>query len=78
MYLYAPRAKQVEALCTILPVSYCNNVYGIVIGRGSWTFKTGEWTDIRQDVWMNTPGVADGGFNIWCVLSSPLPSVSQS
>ncbi|GAA6013117.1 hypothetical protein JCM11491_005186 [Sporobolomyces phaffii] len=65
LYLYAPREKQVEALCTLGPLSYCNSVYGMSIGRGSWTFKTGEWTDLRQDIWLNTPGKADGGFNIW-------------
>ncbi|BGP37717.1 hypothetical protein JCM10449v2_001634 [Rhodotorula kratochvilovae] len=74
LYLYAPREKQVDALCELGPLSYCNSVYGMSIGRGSWTFKTGEWTDIRQDIWLNTPGVADGGFNIWIngelVLSS--------
>ncbi|GAA5959460.1 hypothetical protein JCM21900_003763 [Sporobolomyces salmonicolor] len=65
LYLYAPREKQVEALCSLGPLSYCNSVYGMSIGRGSWVFKTGEWTDIRQDIWLNTPGQADGGFNIW-------------
>ncbi|KAM0754315.1 hypothetical protein T439DRAFT_175419 [Meredithblackwellia eburnea MCA 4105] len=65
MYLYAPREKQVEALCTLPPLSFCNSVYGMSIGRGSWTFATGVWTNVRQDVWLNTPGVADGGFNIW-------------
>ncbi|GAA5954385.1 hypothetical protein JCM3765_004444 [Sporobolomyces pararoseus] len=65
LYLYAPREKQVEALCTLGPLSYCNSVYGMSIGRGSWTFKTGEWTDLRQDIWLNTPGKANGGFNIW-------------
>ncbi|GAA5904012.1 uncharacterized protein JCM6883_002054 [Sporobolomyces salmoneus] len=65
LYLYAPREKQVEALCTLGPLSYCNSVYGMSIGRGSWTFKTGEWTDLKQDIWLNTPGKADGGFNIW-------------
>ncbi|GJN88777.1 hypothetical protein Rhopal_001746-T1 [Rhodotorula paludigena] len=74
LYLYAPREKQVDALCTLGPLSYCNSVYGMSIGRGSWTFKTGEWTDIRQDIWLNTPGQPDGGFNIWVnnelVLSS--------
>ncbi|BGP05783.1 hypothetical protein JCM10049v2_001596 [Rhodotorula toruloides] len=65
LYLYAPREKQVDSLCTLPPLSFCNSVYGMSIGRGSWTFKTGEWTDIRQDIWLNTPGKADGGFNIW-------------
>ncbi|KAK4699633.1 hypothetical protein P7C70_g6629, partial [Phenoliferia sp. Uapishka_3] len=74
LYLYAPREKQVTALCTLGPLSYCNTVDGMSIGRGSWTFKAGEWTNIRQDIWLNTPGKADGGFNIWVnddlVLSS--------
>ncbi|SCV69074.1 BQ2448_2094 [Microbotryum intermedium] len=65
LYLYAPREKQVAALCTLKPLSFCNSYYGMSIGRGSWTFKTGEWTDIRQDIWLNTPGKANGGFNIW-------------
>ncbi|GAA6003246.1 hypothetical protein JCM10207_001823 [Rhodosporidiobolus poonsookiae] len=65
LYLYAPREKQVSSLCTLGPLSYCNSVYGMSIGRGAWTFKTGEWTDLRQDIWLNTPGQADGGFNIW-------------
>ncbi|KAI5479287.1 alginate lyase, polysaccharide lyase family 14 protein [Pseudohyphozyma bogoriensis] len=65
LYLYAPRAKQVDALCTLPPLSFCNSVYGMTIGRGSWYFKTGEWTQLRQDIWLNTPGKADGGFNIW-------------
>ncbi|GAA5877385.1 hypothetical protein JCM3774_003582 [Rhodotorula dairenensis] len=65
LYLYAPREKQVDALCTLGPLSYCNSVYGMSIGRGSWTFKRGEWSNIRQDIWLNTPGKPDGGFNIW-------------
>ncbi|SCZ97717.1 BZ3500_MvSof-1268-A1-R1_Chr4-3g07402 [Microbotryum saponariae] len=65
LYLYAPREKQVSALCNLKPLSFCNSYYGMSIGRGSWTFKTGEWTDIRQDIWLNTPGKANGGFNIW-------------
>ncbi|KEI41007.1 polysaccharide lyase family 14 protein [Mixia osmundae IAM 14324] len=65
LYLYAARDKQVEALCTLPPLSWCDAVYGMSIGRGSWTFKTGEWTNIRQDIWLNTPGKANGGFNIW-------------
>lgn len=78
LYLYAPREKQVDSLCTLPPLSFCNSVYGMSIGRGSWTFKTGEWTDIRQDIWLNTPGKADGGFNIWCVTHSLLSSRALS
>jgi hypothetical protein len=35
------------------------------IGRGAWKFARGDWTTIRQDIWLNTPGQNDGGFNIW-------------
>lgn len=67
LYLYAPRDYQTEETCTLGPISYCNSVYGMSIGRGSWYWKRGDWTNVRQDIWLNTPGVADGGFNIWCV-----------
>lgn len=70
LYLYAPREKQVDALCTLGPLSYCNSVYGMSIGRGSWTFERGAWSNIRQDIWLNTPGKPDGGFNIWCARTT--------
>ncbi|WWC69085.1 uncharacterized protein I206_103021 [Kwoniella pini CBS 10737] len=65
LYLYAPRHRQTQRLCRSPPFSDCSTPYGLSIGRGSWTFQRGGWTDIRQDVWLNTPGKNDGGFNIW-------------
>ncbi|WWD09742.1 hypothetical protein V865_007870 [Kwoniella europaea PYCC6329] len=65
LYLYAPRHRQTQRLCRSPPFSDCSTPYGLSIGRGSWTFERGAWTDIRQDVWLNTPGKNDGGFNIW-------------
>ncbi|WRT67512.1 uncharacterized protein IL334_004484 [Kwoniella shivajii] len=65
LYLYAPRHRQTQRLCSSPPYSDCSTPYGLSIGRGSWTFQRGAWTDIRQDVWLNTPGKNDGGFNIW-------------
>ncbi|WVQ69684.1 uncharacterized protein L199_007904 [Kwoniella botswanensis] len=65
LYLYAPRHRQTQRLCRSPPFSDCSTPYGLSIGRGSWTFQRGAWTDIRQDVWLNTPGMNDGGFNIW-------------
>ncbi|WWC60724.1 uncharacterized protein I303_103300 [Kwoniella dejecticola CBS 10117] len=65
LYLYAPRHRQTQRLCRSPPFSDCSTPYGLSIGRGSWTFQRGEWTNIRQDVWLNTPGRNDGGFNIW-------------
>jgi hypothetical protein len=34
--------------------------YGDSLGRGSWTFSTGEWNEIGQRVELNSPGKADG------------------
>jgi len=34
--------------------------YGDSLGRGSWTFRTGEWNEIAQRVELNSPGKADG------------------
>ncbi len=62
---YAPKDKQTPSLCQTPPQSVCDAQYGLSIGRGSWTFALDGWTTIRQDVWLNTPGQDDGGFNIW-------------
>ncbi|GAA5862733.1 hypothetical protein JCM8547_003529 [Rhodosporidiobolus lusitaniae] len=65
LYLYAPRSLQSSSLCSTPPLTYCNSKYGMSIGRGSWTFKRGGWTTVKQRVRMNTPGKADGGVEIW-------------
>ncbi|BGP16571.1 hypothetical protein JCM10213_000517 [Rhodosporidiobolus nylandii] len=74
LYLYAPRNVQPPALCQTKPVSYCDTTYGMSIGRGAWTFQRGAWTTVRQNLKLNTPGVADGAFEIYVndalVLSS--------
>ncbi|GAA6060927.1 hypothetical protein JCM10212_003835 [Sporobolomyces blumeae] len=74
LYLYVPKNVQPEALCNTPPLSYCDSKYGLSIGRGSWTFERGAWSNIRQEIRLNTPGVADGGFRIFVndklVLSS--------
>ncbi|KAK4683412.1 hypothetical protein P7C73_g6857, partial [Tremellales sp. Uapishka_1] len=63
--LYAPRHRQVASLCATPPLSICNSNHGLSIGRGAWTFAKGAWTTIRQDIWLNSAGQNDGGFNIW-------------
>lgn len=62
---YAPKDRQTPALCNLPPKSVCNSDYGLSIGRGASKFPRGRWTTIRQDIWLNTPGINDGGFNIW-------------
>ncbi|GAA5925480.1 uncharacterized protein JCM15063_005035 [Sporobolomyces koalae] len=65
LYLYVPKGVQSEALCKTPPLSYCDSTYGLSIGRGAWTFERGAWSNIRQEIRLNTPGVADGGFRIF-------------
>jgi hypothetical protein len=60
---YAEKAKQPPSLCQTTNAS-CNEVYGLSLGRGSFTFARGKWTDLRQTVRLNTPGIPDGGFTL--------------
>lgn len=61
---YAPKDKQTYALCHTPPQSVCDEEYGLSIGRGSFYFTPGAWTDVRQTVTLNTPGQQDGGFTL--------------
>ncbi|GAA5904042.1 hypothetical protein JCM6882_003808 [Rhodosporidiobolus microsporus] len=65
LYLYAPRDAQPAALCETPPLTYCDTKYGMSIGRGAWTFARGAWTTVRQNIRLNTPGIADGGIRIY-------------
>jgi hypothetical protein len=38
--------------------------YGDSLGRGSWTFSTGDWNLITQHIELNTPGKADGSVTV--------------
>ncbi|KAG1768996.1 hypothetical protein EDD22DRAFT_870282 [Suillus occidentalis] len=61
---YAPKRKQTKALCSD-PQSVCDAEYGLSIGRGSFHYSTGNWTTLRQDVVLNTPGKQDGAFALF-------------
>ncbi|KAF8801407.1 polysaccharide lyase family 14 protein [Phlegmacium glaucopus] len=63
LYLYAPKEKQTEALCSD-PESICDAAYGLSIGRGSFTWAAGDWTRVQQTVVLNTPGMQDGSFTL--------------
>ncbi|KIO25566.1 polysaccharide lyase family 14 protein, partial [Tulasnella calospora MUT 4182] len=62
LYLYAPKSKQGDGVCNTPPKSDCNVDYGLSIGRGSFKFAPGRWTNVRQTVVLNTPGKPDGTF----------------
>jgi len=60
---YASKNRQSDKLCRA-EGSVCDEMYGFSIGRGSFSWKGGDWTTIRQTVSLNTPGKQDGGFTL--------------
>lgn len=42
----------------------CDSTYGLSIGRGSFTWRRGGWTTVKQIVRLNTPGEQDGFFQL--------------
>lgn len=42
----------------------CDAAYGLSVGRGSFNFTPGGWTNVRQTIVLNTPGEQDGGFRL--------------
>ncbi|KAJ3006162.1 hypothetical protein HKX48_000261, partial [Thoreauomyces humboldtii] len=65
IYLYVEAATQVQAFCSIPPLSICNGAYGNSIGRGSFTFATGVWQSVLQRITLNTPGKNDGRVQVF-------------
>lgn len=59
IYAYLPENKQRDDLCDD-EGNICNPNYGYSLGRGSWTFKTGKWTRVRQTLKLNQVGKMNG------------------
>ena len=60
---YASKERQSDKLCKSKG-SVCDDLYGFSIGRGSFSWKAGDWTRITQTVFLNTPGKQDGVFTL--------------
>lgn len=58
---FAANKKQ----CDVAPFSECNPTYGASVGRGSFSFATGQWTTISQRVRLNDPGQANGELQLF-------------
>ncbi|KAJ7491090.1 polysaccharide lyase family 14 protein [Mycena latifolia] len=52
-------------VCDVAPFSECNPTYGASVGRGAFTFPTGEWTTVSQRVQLNDVGKANGAIQLW-------------
>ncbi|KAI8138117.1 hypothetical protein BJV82DRAFT_632659 [Fennellomyces sp. T-0311] len=59
VYAYLPENKQRDDLCDDKE-NICNPDYGYSLGRGTWKFKTGKWTRVRQTLKLNTVGKMNG------------------
>lgn len=44
---------------------YVVGLEGTSVGRGAWTFPTGEWVTVEQEVVLNDPGEPNGVARLW-------------
>jgi hypothetical protein len=59
---YMWRTNGAGEVYAYLPTSVA---HGTSLGRGSWFWPTGVWTEVQQRVKLNTPGQADGEVRVW-------------
>lgn len=57
---FPPSATQPSDYCSTPPMSTCNPSYGDSIGRGSFTWSTGQWTTVAQRFKLNDVGSSNG------------------
>ncbi|KAA1477666.1 hypothetical protein DENSPDRAFT_844847 [Dentipellis sp. KUC8613] len=74
LYTYLPPSDQPQfaankVQCNVAPKSECNPEYGSSVGRGSFTFKAGEWNYVAQRVLLNDVDKgqpqANGEMQLW-------------
>ncbi|KAH9939572.1 hypothetical protein B0H21DRAFT_32694 [Amylocystis lapponica] len=66
LYTYLPPGKPGNTnVCDVPPFSTCNDVYGASVGRGSFTFASGQWTTVSQRVRLNDVGQANGELELF-------------
>ncbi|KAL2914617.1 hypothetical protein HK105_205755 [Polyrhizophydium stewartii] len=64
IYVYVDRAAQVPAFCQVPPQTFCNDVYGTSLGRGSFHWNTGAWNTITQTITLNDVGKQNGRIQV--------------
>ncbi|KAH7911904.1 polysaccharide lyase family 14 protein [Hygrophoropsis aurantiaca] len=70
LYTYLPPYTNPEfaankAVCDVAPKSDCNAEYGASVGRGAFTFVSGQWNTISQRVRLNDAGQANGELELF-------------
>ncbi|TPX34731.1 hypothetical protein SmJEL517_g02730 [Synchytrium microbalum] len=80
-YLYLYQPIQLASFCL---ANICDAAYGVSVGRGDFTFKTGVWNTIRQKVKLNSVllgvAMADGTLEeMWSVNeATPATVITQA
>lgn len=65
-YTYLPPDfPENQKVCNVKPESDCNPTYGASVGRGSFHFATGGWTNVSERVRLNDPGKANGEIELF-------------
>lgn len=65
-YTYLPPSfDENQKVCNVKPLSDCNPTYGASVGRGSFTFATGQWTTVSERVRLNDVGKANGELQLF-------------
>jgi len=70
LYTYLPSYENPdfeanEKLCHVAPTSDCNPTYGASVGRGAFSFKSGQWNTVSQRVRLNDVGQSNGELELF-------------
>jgi len=52
--------------------------YGTELGLGAWSFTTGEWHRVAQEIVLNAAGAADGQSRVWFDVDPALPPTFEA
>lgn len=63
IYAYLPLTESnAEIIAAVPPLSVENPDYGFSVGRGAFTFPSGEWVTVAERIKMNDPNATNGMF----------------
>ena len=65
LYTYIPLSDSNSVAQLAVSGTIANNDYGYSVGRGLFTWPTGEWITVVQRVKLNTVGQSNGEIKVW-------------
>lgn len=60
IYNYYPSGAHTDEYCNIAPMSKCDPKFGDSIGRGAFSWASGQWTTVAQRLKLNDAGQSNG------------------